>query len=396
MHADHLDVLAEGRRADLAPASPVDGRRAARAEARRDRPPRRYGRGGQGRRLRHRRRGRGQARRQEGDRRSRSCPRRPRVRDRSSKPSRPVAPITFESEAEKPTRSPGSKKPDDAAAPERRSAEDELPRPDPDDEDGDADVEPEDAAVADADARRAGRSPATRHRRARRRSAPGAARAAASGGRSPPRQRCRGGRVVGRCRSGRRGAGGARDAGRPHRRRGAGRPGSTCPTQCRQSPGRAALQSSRTSSADGVPQLDEPLEEHAAEAPPGGDAARKRTRRGSRGGRNSKRKTPVVNGDGAVETDRPAAEDATVGSEHVDGSTCAARGRRSRRRGRLCADVGVDRGLRPAALIVFSASAGSAGADPRRGIPAFRRGRSLKAPAVAVALPPFHDAKHRP
>ena len=80
-HVDHFEVLAEGRRDDLRAPGRARRGHGARAEARRDRPPRRHGGRRQARGPRRRRRRRGQARRQEGEGRDRTRARGPGVRD---------------------------------------------------------------------------------------------------------------------------------------------------------------------------------------------------------------------------------------------------------------------------------------------------------------------------
>ena len=81
VHADHFEVVAEGKLVDLQPAVAARRGRDGRAQARRGRPLRRHGRGRQGRRRRRSRRRRGEARRQEGDRHDRARARRAGVRD---------------------------------------------------------------------------------------------------------------------------------------------------------------------------------------------------------------------------------------------------------------------------------------------------------------------------
>ena len=113
VHADHFEVLAEGKLVDLQPDAPRSSRvrpsssSSARSGATTPRP-----RVGQGRRPRGARRRRCQARRQEGDRDDRPCARGTGIRHaRHVAPSAGDGPITFESEAEKPTRAPARRKP---------------------------------------------------------------------------------------------------------------------------------------------------------------------------------------------------------------------------------------------------------------------------------------------
>ena len=160
VHGDHFEVLAEGRRDDLAPAAPVEEGARARAEARRDRPPRRHGRGRQGRRRRRRRRR---------TRRSSSARRRP---SRSAASSR-AARSRRSSAASRPTpRSPSRARRRSRPAPRRgrrRTRRPETPkRPSDDAAEAGArrrataedDVEAEDAVArptTDAEPRRGGR-----------------------------------------------------------------------------------------------------------------------------------------------------------------------------------------------------------------------------------------------
>ena len=81
IHADHFEVVAEGKLVDLQPVLAARRRRDRRAEARRGRPVRRHGGRGQDRGRRRARRGRGEARRQEGHRHDRARARGPGVRD---------------------------------------------------------------------------------------------------------------------------------------------------------------------------------------------------------------------------------------------------------------------------------------------------------------------------
>ena len=112
IHTDHFEVVAEGKLVDLQPTSTARRGRHGRAEARRGRPLRRDRRGRQDRRHRRPRRGRGEARRQEGDRHDRPRARGAGLRHaRRLRPRPGEGPITFESEAEKPTRAPARRKP---------------------------------------------------------------------------------------------------------------------------------------------------------------------------------------------------------------------------------------------------------------------------------------------
>ena len=123
VHLDHFESLAQGKLDDArSPAAPVAEGSRARAEARRGRPPRPDGRRRQARRLRGRRRRRREARRQEGRRRaSAACSTAPPTRRSLSRRRRGAAPITFEAEAEKPTRASRSKKDGRAPRTSRRA-----------------------------------------------------------------------------------------------------------------------------------------------------------------------------------------------------------------------------------------------------------------------------------
>ena len=178
-HVDHFEVLAEGRRDDLAADGVGRGGRRARGEARRDRPPRRDGRGRQARRPGRRRRGRGEARRQEGEGARRSRARRPGVRDARERSVR--------SRADHLRERGGEADPRTGAEEGRRAAGEAVAAPELDEADEPDETDARSCEVDEADGRDRDRD--GRRSRRRRASARAADRAAASGARSRPRGR---------------------------------------------------------------------------------------------------------------------------------------------------------------------------------------------------------------
>jgi ribonuclease G len=202
-----------------------------------------------------------------------------------------VAPITFESEAEKPTRAPARRKSDEpeAAEPEAdATVEAEL-----EGEEADAvtepEAEPEDAAATDEDG-----SPTPAKKRTRR------------GSRGGKRRKKPAATVA--------------DAGEQASEPGPSAEAEAPPVAADEAPVEKPAPKRRAprihvpddGAADDATQPETALEATPSAADGGGAAPRKRTRRGSRGGRNRKKTTAAVNGDGAELTEPPAAETAAV------------------------------------------------------------------------------------
>ena len=219
-----------------------------------------------------------------------------------------VAPITFESEAEKPTRAPARRKADEATAVEATSelAADDAVAGDEDvahDEIDEIDelAEPDEPeAVAGEDAPAEDGEPRTPAKKRTRRGSRGGRRRkkpAAVGRRGGYGWRGVGRRPPGRCR---RVAGGGRRTGGS--RRASRAPGAEDPRPLRRRRRRRRPRRRRGRVAPGdaaaAPEEgaagDEAVDED--DRPP--TAAKKRTRRGSRGGRNRKKKPAATNGDG--------------------------------------------------------------------------------------------------
>jgi ribonuclease G len=216
-----------------------------------------------------------------------------------------VAPITFESEAEKPTRAPARRRADDAEA--------GAPEPEPIDEAdvGDAieeavvDGEPEDAVAGSADEDGQPTAPAKKRTRrgsrgGKRRKKPAAALDAGEAGEGvdtgeEPEPTASAEDDV------------AVEAPSPKRRK----PRIHVPDD-----GAAADEAAETETETGAVVGEEAASGAEAERPSEGDGAgpRKRTRRGSRGGRSRKKKPAAANGDGAA-PDPDAGETATVALE---------------------------------------------------------------------------------
>jgi ribonuclease G len=202
-----------------------------------------------------------------------------------------VAPITFESEAEKPTRAPARRKSDEpeAAEPEAdATVEAEL-----EGEEADAvtepEAEPEDAAATDEDG-----SPTPAKKRTRRGSRGGKRR------KKPPAT--------------------VAEAGEQASEPGSSAEAEAPPVAADEAPVEKPAPKRRAprihvpddGAADDATQPETALEATPSAADGGGAAPRKRTRRGSRGGRNRKKTTAAVNGDGAELTEPTAAETAAV------------------------------------------------------------------------------------
>jgi ribonuclease G len=202
-----------------------------------------------------------------------------------------IAPITFESEAEKPTRAPARRKSDEpeAAEPEAdATVEAEL-----EGEEADAvtepEAEPEDAAATDEDG-----SPTPAKKRTRR------------GSRGGKRRKKPAATVA--------------DAGEQASEPGPSAEAEAPPVAADEAPVEKPAPKRRAprihvpddGAADDATQPETALEATPSAADSGGAAPRKRTRRGSRGGRNRKKTTAAVNGDGAELTEPTAAETAAV------------------------------------------------------------------------------------
>jgi ribonuclease G len=205
-----------------------------------------------------------------------------------------VAPITFESEAEKPTRAPARRKSDEpeAAEPEAdATVEAEL-----EGEEADAvtepEAEPEDAAATDEDG-----SPTPAKKRTRRGS---------RGGKRRKKPAAPAATVA--------------DAGEQASEPGPSAEAEAPPVAADEAPVEKPAPKRRAprihvpddGAADDATQPETALEATPSAADGGGAAPRKRTRRGSRGGRNRKKTTAAVNGDGAELTEPTAAETAAV------------------------------------------------------------------------------------
>ena len=323
VHLDHFEVLAQGKLETLRPTAPVEEGRVDRAEAR----------GGRACTTRPRASARStattrsssracEARRQEGqgDRRSRARRRR-RTRRSPTAPAAPT-PITFEAEAEKPTRAPRARR-----RPKEPDARGQL--------DADEASEPE-----DADCRRSWPRTGRRRRRGeaveaqptgrRRRSGRAAAPAAAGAGRRPAAATASARRPTdGRRRSLRTtDEPGAEDPRRRPRR--AELPDDRAGRRCRQpaEPGRAGRRrrpraTPKAAVSDGQPK-------------------RKRSRRGSRGGRKRRKPARAPNG----RRRRAAGAGPLRRRAPLHGASAESSSEPAGRGSRVRADVRVDRGLR--------------------------------------------------